>query len=115
MSKRIIFKSGSPTIYICTHNTQIHTLCNVISRETREGWPLLTVETEVNGDSKSTTERSPSLVCLVSFAGRAGTQEFCSALAALVSSVENICFLTVHYFNSFVPIAQQTRRLSPVS
>ncbi len=23
-------------------------------RETREGWPLLTVETEMNGDSKST-------------------------------------------------------------
>ncbi len=29
-------------------------------RETREGWPLLTVETEVNGDSKSTNERGPS-------------------------------------------------------
>ncbi len=33
-------------------------------RETREGWPLLTVETEVNGDSKSTNERGlPWLVC----------------------------------------------------
>jgi hypothetical protein len=32
------------------------------SRETREGWPLLTVETQVNGDSKSTIEKSPSLV-----------------------------------------------------
>jgi hypothetical protein len=32
------------------------------TRETREGWDLLTVETEVNGDSKSTNERSPSLV-----------------------------------------------------
>jgi hypothetical protein len=31
-------------------------------RETREGWHLLTVETEVNGDSKSTIERGPSLV-----------------------------------------------------
>jgi len=31
-------------------------------RETREGWPLLTVETEVNGDSESTNERGPSLV-----------------------------------------------------
>jgi hypothetical protein len=28
----------------------------------REGWPLLTVESEVNGDSKSTNERGPSLV-----------------------------------------------------
>jgi hypothetical protein len=32
------------------------------TRETREGWPLLTVETEVNGDLKSTNERGPSLV-----------------------------------------------------
>ncbi len=32
----------------------------VIGRETKEGWPLLTVETEVNGESKSTNERGPS-------------------------------------------------------
>ena len=32
------------------------------TRETREGWPLLTVETQVNGDSKRTNERGPSLV-----------------------------------------------------
>ncbi len=31
-------------------------------RENREGWPLLTIETGVNGDSKSTNERGPSLV-----------------------------------------------------
>ncbi len=37
----------------------------VVSRETSEGWPLLTVETEVNGDSKSTNERGPSFVGLV--------------------------------------------------
>ncbi len=28
---------------------------------TREGWTLLTVETQANGDSRSTYERSPSL------------------------------------------------------
>jgi hypothetical protein len=33
-----------------------------MTRETRERWPLLTVEAEVNGDSKSTNERGPSLV-----------------------------------------------------
>ncbi len=33
-----------------------------MSRETREWWPLLTVEAEVNGDSKSTNEMGPSLV-----------------------------------------------------
>jgi hypothetical protein len=32
------------------------------TRETREGWSLLTVESEVNGNSKSTNERVPSLV-----------------------------------------------------
>jgi hypothetical protein len=43
---------------------------------------------------------------LVRWACRAGTN-LCSALAALVGRVENIFFLTVHYFNCFVPIAQQ--------
>jgi hypothetical protein len=30
-----------------------------MDRETREGWPLLTIETEVNGDSKSRKEGVP--------------------------------------------------------
>ncbi len=34
-------------------------------RDTREGWPLLTDETEKNADSKSTNERGPSLVGLL--------------------------------------------------
>jgi hypothetical protein len=34
----------------------------MFTRETREGRPLLTVETEANGDSRSTYERNPSLV-----------------------------------------------------
>jgi hypothetical protein len=33
-----------------------------VTRDTREGWPLLTVEIEANGDSKSTNDRGPSLV-----------------------------------------------------
>jgi hypothetical protein len=37
----------------------------VLPRGNRERWPLLTVETEVNGDSKSTNERGPSLVGLM--------------------------------------------------
>ena len=57
-------------------------------RETRDGWPLLTVETDVNGDSKSTNERGPSLVGSL-WACRAG---FCSALAALVGPVKYIFF-----------------------
>ena len=35
---------------------------NASFRETREGWSLLTIETEVNGDSMSTNDRGPSLV-----------------------------------------------------
>jgi hypothetical protein len=44
---------------------------------------------------------------LILWACRAGTRDFCSALAALVGPVQNIFFLTVHYFHSFVHIAQQ--------
>jgi hypothetical protein len=69
-----------------------------VSRETREGWPLLTVETEVKRESKRTNERGPFLV---------GTREFRYALAALVGPVQNIFFLSVHCFNYFVPIAEQ--------
>ncbi len=67
--------------------------------------PLLTVETEVNGHSMSTNERGPSLVGSLGYP--ASTSDFCLALAALVGKVPNIFFLTVQYFNSFVPIAQQ--------
>jgi hypothetical protein len=49
----------------------------------------------------------PWLVC---WACRAGTRDFCSALVALVSPVQNIFFLAVHYFNSLVPITQQARQ-----
>ncbi len=35
------------------------------NRKIIEGWPLLPVETEVNGESKSTNERGPSLVGLL--------------------------------------------------
>ncbi len=82
--------------------------------EAREGWPLLTVETEANRDSRSTYERGPSLVGSLD----SSTRDFCPALAAVVGPVKNISFLTLHYFTSFVPIAQQAgqavvpRRLS---
>ncbi len=75
-------------------------------RETREGWPLLTVETEVNGSSKRTNEKGFFLGWFVGLV--VPVQEiFGSALAALVGPVQNIFFLILHYFNSFVPIGQQ--------
>jgi hypothetical protein len=51
---------------------------------------LLTVETETNGDLWSTNEGDPRC---------AGTRDFYPALAALISPVQHIFFLTVHYFN----------------
>jgi|LakMenE01Jun11ns_1017448.scaffolds.fasta_scaffold6294138_1 hypothetical protein len=38
-------------------------------RDYREGWPLLIVKTDVNGNSKSTNERGPSLLCTFSSPG----------------------------------------------
>jgi hypothetical protein len=44
----------------------------------------------------------------VHWACRASTKDFCRALAALVGPAQNNFFLlTIHYFTSFVPIAQQ--------
>ncbi len=50
----------------------------------------------------------PSLVgSLPRWAHRACTVEFCSALAALVSPVQNIIFLAAHFFTLIVPIFRQ--------
>jgi hypothetical protein len=47
---------------------------------------------------------SPSLVGSLA---RVGTRDFCPALATIVGLVQNMCFFTIHYFTSFVLIAQQ--------
>jgi hypothetical protein len=44
---------------------------------------------------------------LVRRACRAGTRDFYPVLAALVGQVQKYFFITIHYFTSFVPIAQQ--------
>ncbi len=45
---------------------------------------------------------------LVRWAHRGVSRDYCPALAALDGPVQNIFLLTtVHFFNSFVPIAQQ--------
>ncbi len=44
-------------------------------RAAREGWPLLTLETEPNGDSKSTNVKSPPWY--VRWACRARTRDLC--------------------------------------
>ena len=62
--------------------------------ERLERWgPLLTIETEVNGDSKSTNGRvNGVLPRLVRWGGFAGTRDFCPALGALVGPVQTFCF-----------------------
>ncbi len=60
----------------------------------------MTIETEVNGGSKSTNERGPFLV------GSLGLS--CHAEIFVLSQASTkYFFLTVHFFNCFVPIAQQ--------
>jgi hypothetical protein len=66
----------------------------VICHRDGEGWPLLTVETEVNGYSKRTNDRDPSL--LDSLDSYKGSRDFFPAFAALVSLVQNTAFFTVY-------------------
>jgi hypothetical protein len=47
------------------------------------------------------------LYWLVCWGCQAGTSDFCSALAALVGPEQNFFFLTLNYFNTFIPIPQQ--------
>ncbi len=60
---------------------------------------------QANGGSWSTYEWGHSLVG--SWARHAVTNDFCPAWAALVSLVQNIIFLTAHFFTLLVHVAQQ--------
>ncbi len=82
-------------------------------RETREGWPLLTVETEANGDSMSTRV----LPWLVRWARRAGTRYVCPALAALVGHIQNTFFsspytISIHLSPSPSKLSRQSCRVT---
>jgi hypothetical protein len=60
-----------PKMSFCSQLTRRYVLGPSVSRrKTREGWPLLMVETEVNGDSKRTNERAPPLVGSLSLSFR---------------------------------------------
>ncbi len=74
-------------------------------RDYREGWPLLTVETEANGGSKSTNKRGPSLIGSVGL--YMPVQETFFHLGCSSRPSAKDFFFTLHYFNSFVSIAQQ--------
>ncbi len=75
----------------------------VLAKENREGWPLQTVETEVNGDSKRRNERGSFLVNSLSLSYRYKRFLLC-CLDALVDPGQNLFFLALC---TFVPIAQQ--------
>ncbi len=71
------------------------------SERLERGGPLLNVETEVNGDSKSTSETGTSLVGSLGLS----CQFKRSALAAIVDAVHFASlYSTLQYYNSFVPI-----------
>jgi hypothetical protein len=73
--------------------------CIWSTREIGDGWPLLTVETVVNGNSKRTNERGPFLVGSLGLSCRYKRFLFCHS-CSVVSSVQTIFFLTLRYFNN---------------
>jgi hypothetical protein len=66
-------------------------LALVITREIREGWPPMSVETEANGDSRRVLMKGV-LPWLVHWAHCAATRDFCPALDAQIGPVQNIFF-----------------------
>jgi hypothetical protein len=93
-------------VTIC-ENTKVSQFCKnakknpfVPCRETRKEWPLLTVEAEVNGDSKSTNERGLSLVGSIGLSCWYKRFLFCLGCPSRPGT-KYFFFLAVHYFNSF--------------
>ncbi len=66
------------------------------SERPERGGPLLTVETEANGGTLGVHMKGV-LPWLVHWARRSGTIDYYPALAALVSTVQNIIFVTGHF------------------
>ncbi len=67
--------------------------------ETREWWPLLTVETDLNGDSKSANERGPSLVrVFFALASLVCPVQFIKNAVAFLSIKKKIGKNTIYFF-----------------
>jgi hypothetical protein len=71
-----------------------------------KGWPLLTVENEALGLGTQRVQMKGSFLGWF-FRPFLPAQEIFSCLGCCSRPSTNIFFLTIHYFNSFVPIAQQ--------
>jgi hypothetical protein len=74
-------------------------------RETREGWPLLTVETEVDENSKGTNERGTFMVGSLGLSCR--YKKFLLRLGCTSRPSTKYFFPHYTHFNSFVPLVQQ--------
>jgi hypothetical protein len=90
--------------YLLTRHMQI---TKGLLKETRERWPLLTVGTEVHRDLEGTNERGPSLVGLLGLSCRYKRVLFCLGCSSRPSTKYFFLTVLVHFFTSFVPIAQQ--------
>jgi hypothetical protein len=84
-------------------------LWSVITRETRKGWPLQTVETDANGDSECTYDRGPALVGSLGSSCR--YKRFLS-WAALIGQLENIIPHTYSISFYLSPFPSNLGRLS---
>jgi hypothetical protein len=73
---------------------------SVENRETREGWPLLTVETQVNWDSKRTIDRGPSLVSSLDLSCRYRRFLFCLGCSSQPSTKYYFSHRTLFHFIS---------------
>ncbi len=82
------------------------------SRETRDGWPLLSVETEAKGTQR--VHMKGVLPWLVGWARRSGTRSYCPASAATVSAVQNI-FIYIYFFLTAAASWAGSRAASPFS
>jgi hypothetical protein len=81
----LMFKCAQAIVLPTAHTT----ITVTFPRETREGWTLLTVETEMNGNSKGT-----NVPWLAQWARLSGTRDSYAALAALVRSVQSFFFFS---------------------
>ncbi len=76
-------------------------LTTCVNYSQRDGWPLLPVESEANGVSRSTYERAPFLIGLFNSACRYKRFLSCLGCSTVYSSVQNI-FSSSHNFSLFV-------------
>jgi len=105
--------SDSDTPLRLSHNELRLLLAELRISTTRE-----TIEREAPADSWNRGEwgrMTGVLPWLIRSARCAGTRDFGPVLVAVIDHVQNMFFLTVHYFSSFVPIAQQTSMLGTQS